>query len=249
MEKIFIHFLFDYDAVLKISQGEDLLISLSTTESLSDEIEIEIYNPTSFDISVHPITKKQDKKLFSYTAHVKLHNEKLVSENEYIKIYELPEKHYIIKYMPLTISSQEIQGDKIEINDSEIKKLSFVNDMAGRAKIEVLKIDSKKISKEEEYFVYTNDDFEEENIPDLVLLSFFEAYAAKDYNVCMSYLSDSFKTNLSSNDLKTFFGSFSSCRLINYYTQPSIALFYEDNALIFSADIIQNKISDIYEVN
>ena len=250
MEKIYIHFLSDFDAILKILNNDKLLISVNTSQSLSEIIDLEIESPENFSVNVYPVTKKHSQ-LFSYSVKFNFEFNQLNSKNDYVKIYKLPENHFIIKFLPLSIKKEEIEGDKVEIVDMEIKKLSFVNDLAGRAKVEVLKSKGKKLTKENEYFVYINENIQNETSPELILLAFFEAYIAKDYKVCFSYLSNNynFSANLDKDGLNDFFGEIISCHLINYYDFPTVALIYRDKSAVFSAQIRDGKIEDIYELN
>lgn len=248
MEKIYIHILSEFDTIYKLIENEKQLISVNTTESLNDSIDLELISPLMFDVFVYPIIKKEGI-LFPYSARFKFDNDNLTCENGYVKIYKLPENNYILKFLPFSLNKQELTGDKLELNDLEIKKLSFLNDLAGRAKVEVLKVDDKKIIKESEYYVYVNEQIGSELNPDLILLAFFEAYLAKDFNICFSYLSDNYASNLNKEGLKEFFGEFTSCLLVNYYSYPSIVLFYKNRAVAYSANIKENKIFDIYEIN
>lgn len=248
MEKIYIHLLSEFDSVFKIFNEEKLLISVTTLQSLSDTIDLEIENPEDFLINVYPITKKE-KKLFSYSVKLIYENEGLNSKNDYIKIYKLPRNHFIIKFLPLLIKKEEIEGDKVEINNMEIKKLSFVNDLAGRAKVEVLKSEGQKLSKNNEYFVYINENIQSETASELILLAFFEAYISKDYKVCFTYLSNNYSASLTKEGLKEFFGEINSCHLVNYYDFPAVILIYNEKASVYSAQIRDSKIEDIYELN
>lgn len=248
METIYIHILADFEASFKVLENNELKISINTIENLNDTIDLEINSPSSFNIDVYPITKK-DTSLFSYSVKLEYSNNYLISSNDYIKIFKLPEEHYILKFFPFSIKNPEISGDKLEVNDTEIKKLSFINDLTGRAKVEVLKVEEKQIKKENEYFVYTNENVKFETNPDLVLLAFFEAYISKDYTTCFSYLSDSYATNLNKEGLKEFFGNIKYCILNDYYASPTVALLYDKTASVFSANIRDNKIFDIYEIN
>lgn len=248
METIYIHLLADFDASFKILEDNKVKISVNTIESLSDTIDLEINSPSSFNIDVYPITKK-DSSLFSYSVNLEYLNNNLISSNDYIKIFKLPENHYILKFFPFSIKNTEISGDKLEVNDTEIKKLSFINDLTGRAKVEVLKVEEKQIKKENEYFVYTDENVKLETNPDLILLAFFEAYMSKDYTTCFNYLSATYATNLNKESLKEFFGDIKYCFLNHYYDSPTVALLYDKNASIFCANIRDNKIFDIYEIN
>lgn len=248
MGKIYIHLLSDFDAVFKFVYDGQNIISVNSLESLNEFIDLEITYPSDFEIYVYPIIKK-GQKLFSYGAKFKCEDNNILSENDYVKVYKLPESHFIVKFSPFLIKKQEIIGDKLEINDMEIKKLSFLNDLAGRAKVEILKVDDTKITKEKEYFVYLDDSIENETNPEFILLAFFEAYIASDFNTCFTYLSDSYGANLDKDGLKEFFGEIVSCLLVNYYNCPSVVLFYEDRAVVYSANVQEGKISDIYELN
>lgn len=247
MEKIFIHILSTFDSVFKFSKGNKTLLKVSSTESLSDTIDLEISNPESFQISVYP-TGKKNKQLFSYSTNFAISQNNILSENDYVKVYKLPENHFIIKFFPFFIEKEGIYGDRVELVGFEIKKLSFLNDLAGRAKVDIFNLNENKISPNNEYFVYTNENNELETHPDLILLAFFEAYKATDFNVCFSYLSESYGQNLNKEGLIDFFGKFNDCLLVNYYTYPSVILLYNNHALVFSSSIQYNKISDIYEL-
>jgi hypothetical protein len=248
MENIYVHLLSDFDSVFKITEKGKCIYSVSTVESLANEIDLEIKNPLNFEINVYPI-KKQSKNLFSYTVNFYFQNNNLYSENEYVKIYKLPEQHYIIKFFPLGMSNTEVHADKLEVKNNEIKALSLLNDMAGRAKVEILKVDNEKIVKENEYFVYIGEESEKEIVSELMLLSFFEAYSANDFSTCISYLSNDFASKLDKESLKDFFGKFNSCHLVNYYSYPAIVLLRDDGASIYSASTDRNYITNIYEVN
>jgi hypothetical protein len=251
MEKIYIHLLSDFDTVFKFIEYDETIISVNTLESLNKLIDLEINNLSkNFQIDTYPVIRKEkDKNLFSYSAKFTYNSNELISKNDYVQVYKLPENHFLIKFLPFSLKKQEIEGDKLEINASEIKKLSFLDDLAGRAKVEVFKVEDKKIAKENEYFVYINDNVEKETNTDLILLAFFEAYMANDFNVCFSYLSESYGANLNKEGLQEFFGSISSCLLVNFYDYPSVLLLYKDHACVYSAKIREGKIFDIYELN
>lgn len=247
MENIYVHLLPTFESLFKISRSQVNLISVASTESLSDAIDLEISNPQFFEIAVYPVGKNQ-KKLFSYSANFKYIEGQLTSENEYVRIYKLPENHFFIKFSPFFVLKEEIYGDKIEFNGAEIKKLTFMNDLAGRAKVEVFNADENRIFSQNEYFVYTTENIEKEKKPELVLLAFFEAYKVNDFNVCFSYLSESYGENLNKEGLRDFFGNFEECILVNYYAQPAVVLLYKDYVGVFSANIQERKITDIYEL-
>lgn len=249
MEKIYLHLSSEFETIYKVIENENVLMSLSTSESLNNTIDLEITDPKTFNISIYPINKKSNRTLFSYTSTFKHEDNTLSSKNDYVKIYKLPENHFFIKFLPFFLSNQEISGDKLEIDNKQIKKLSYLNDLLGRAKVEVYKINDTKIKKENEYFVYTNETFEFETNSDLILLSFFESYIAKDYNTCFSYLSENYGSNLNKESLKEFFGEISSCLLVNYYDSPAVIIFHNNHASVFSANIKDGKIFDIYEIN
>ena len=109
MEPIYIHLLADFDASFKILEDNKVKISVNTIESLSDTIDLEINSPSSFNIDVYPITKK-DSSLFSYSVNLEYLNNNLISSNDYINIFKLPENHYILKFFPFSIKNTEISG-------------------------------------------------------------------------------------------------------------------------------------------
>lgn len=246
MEKFYVHLLPTFNSSFKIFEENQLLMTLSSTESLNDIIDLEFLNPQDFEIRVYPIGRSRGR--FSYTAQFNFIEDKLISKNEYVKVYNLSEKHFLIKFLSLSREKEEIKGDKIEINGSEIKKLTFLNDLAGRAKVEVFKIEDNKIRSQRKYFVRTSEDSPLEVHPDLILLAFFEAYKSDDFNLCFSYLAESYKKNLNKEGLQDFFGVFDDCILVNYYANPAVVLLYEDHSVVFSANIQDDKIRDIYEL-
>lgn len=248
MEKVFIHLLPTFNSLFKFIKNERTLIEVNSTECLSSTIDLEVSDLNDFEINVYP-TANNSQKLFSYSSSFKFIDSQLISENNYVTVYTLPENHFIIKFSPFFVKKEEIYGDKIEFVGLEIKKLSFLNDLAGRAKVDILNVNNNKISLQNEYFVYTNEKQELETHPDLILLAFFEAYQAKDFNTCFSYLSRSYRENLNKEGLKDFFGDFDTCLLINYYAYPAILLLYKSHSTVFSANIQEDKIIDIYELN
>lgn len=252
MNNIYLHLLSDFPACFKIIENGKVKLALSSQECLADELNIELINISDFSISVYPITSKGRTELISYVATFKILNEKLITESEYVKEFTLPENNYILKFMPLSVKNQTLSADKIELVENKVKKLTFLNDIAGRAKVEVLSSSEKSLQKEEEYFVYVNN--ENNNIvPDeLLLLSFFESLLAKDFSSAKKNLSPDFSEKLSKDTLKDFFGSFTSCHIVNYFDQPTVALFYEDkinSCAVFGSNIFDGKITDIYEIN
>lgn len=201
MENIFIHLICPFDANFKIMENKKEVFSLSTTESLSNAIDLSISYPSNFSILVYP----QNNKFISYSADFETLGE-FSSNSKYVDVYKLPENHYMIKFLPLCLENQEktLSADRISLKDNKIQKLTILNDTSNRGKVEILEIDGENLVKKQEYYVYMNDSEIKPYNPETLLLSFFEALKVGDSKTIQEMLSQSLLQKSDKETLKTF---------------------------------------------
>lgn len=235
-----LHIFKSFPATIKFYQNKTEIFCVSTTESLSDEINLKFEDTEDFSIYVYP----HEKQLLSYVADISCD---FSTESNLIKIYKLPEENYILKLFPLTLE-RKFEGNKIEIDGNNIKRLKFMNDIAGRARVDIFVPNDNSIYKKEEYFVYVNKQKSEAE-GEIKLLDFFQSVLACDFNYAQNLLSNSLSNILTKEKIKEFFGEFRDCSLVNYYQEPAVVIFYENSAKIFAGNYDGEKISDIYEIN
>lgn len=238
-----IHIFKDFPFALKFFENGNEIFSACSNEILGDELNLSISCETNFSIFVYPL---ETKDLLPYSLNFSLSNN-LTLSSPYAKLFSLLENHYILKLFPLSISKSNFFGNKIEISSEKVKRLNFLGDIAGRARVEIFSPSENSLSKTEQYYVYLN----REHPPvqsDLVLLSFFEAIYAEDFQFATSFISQELSQKLSKETLKSYFGNFTECRIVNYFSAPCVALLYENEAKVFSANYLNNKIIDVFEI-
>lgn len=238
-----IHIIKDFPFALKFFENDNEIFSACSSEILGDELNVSISCEKSFSLFIYPL---ETKELLPYSLNFSFAS-KLTLSSPYAKLFSLPENHYILKPFPLSISKDNFSGNKIEISSEKVKRLNFLGDIAGRAKVEIFSPSENNLTKTEQYYVYLN----KEQPPaesDLILLSFFEAIYAEDFQFATSLLSQELAQKLSKETLKSYFGNFTECRIVNYYSAPCVALLYENEAKVFSASYLDNKIIDVFEI-
>lgn len=238
------HILKSFPMSIKIVEENKDIFSACSSEILGDELNLSISFENNFSLFVYPL---ETKDLLPYSLNFSTQNEKLKLESSYAKLFSLPESHYILELFPLSISKNKFKGNKIEIEQEKIKKLNFLGDMAGRAKVEIFVPFEDSLSQKEEYYVYLNKE-KHELQSDLVLLDFFESIYAKDFQYATKLLSSELSGKLSEAKIGAFFGNFTECRIVNYYLSPCVVLLYENDAKVFSANYLDNKIADVFEI-
>lgn len=97
-------------------------------------------------------------------------------------------------------------GDEINIKDDEIFLLKKFNDSLGREKKVTYKVESD-INVEKEEFMYNN---KPNDSIDLLPYKLLESVKAKDYSFVMANLSEKLKSEISDEQLKSFFGNVSA---------------------------------------
>ncbi len=237
------HILKSFPMSIKVVEENKDIFSACSSEILGDELNLNLSNANLFSIYVYPL----NKEFLPYSLNFSTQNEKLKLESPYAKLFSLPESHYILELFPLSISKNKFKGNKIEIEQEKIKKLNFLGDMAGRAKVEIFVPFGDSLSQKEEYYVYLNKE-KRELQSDLVLLDFFESIYAKDFQYATKLLSSELSEKLSENKIEVFFGNFNKCKIVNYYLSPCVVLLYEASAKVFSANFLDNKIADVFEI-
>lgn len=239
------HILKDYPISLKFFEDEKEIFSCCSQEILGDELNLEIIDLNNLKISVYP---QNTKKFLPYSLKFNTSDEKLVLESKYAKLFSLPENNYVLKLFPLCSFSDEFKGNQIEVESGKIKRLCLMQDMAGRAKVEIFSPRESQLCQTEEYYVYLNK--EKRELPtELILLDFFEALAAKDFDYAKNLLSPNLLNTLSPETIEKYFGKFNDCKIVNYFSTPSVVLFYESSAKVFGANLYESKIADIFEIN
>ena len=240
-----LHILKDFPVALKFFSSEKEIFSCCSQEILSDELNLEIKDLNDLKINVYP---QNTKKFLPYALKFINENEKLKLESKFAKLFSLPEENYILKLFPLSASSNEFEGNKIEVESGKIKRLCFMQDMAGRAKVEIFAPGEDCLCQTEEYYVYLNKE-KRELQTDLVLLDFFEAIATNDFDYAKNLLSPKLSETLSKETIEQYFGKFDDCKIVNYYSNPSVVLFFKNEAKVFGASFLESKIVDIFEIN
>lgn len=243
MDIFILHIIKSYQATIKFFDEGKEIFTVSTSECLGDEINLEIQNPKNFVVYVYP---HKTKNFLPFSFNLDLIN--LKSSSSLAQVFSLPENNIVLNLLPLSMQENSISANKIELIDGKLKKLTFLNDICGRAKVEIFSSNEGSLIKEEEYFVYTGKE-KKELSNEIILLDFFQSVYANDFTAAQRLLADPLYSKLTKETIKEFFGDFSSCKLVNYYSVPSVVLFYEKDAKVFSCNITNQKISDIYEIN
>lgn len=235
-----LHILKTFPATIKFFCENNEIFCVSTTECLGDEINLKIENPENFSVYIYP----HEKEYLSYSAEI---TADFKTDSKLIKLYQLPEENYILKLFPLSLENK-IVGNKVELDGENIKRLSFMNDIAGRARVDVFVSSENSIDKKEEYFVYVNKQQNEVD-GELKLLDFFQSVLARDFSYAGNLLTANLANVLSKEKIKNFFGEYEDCCIVNYYDVPAVVLFYETEAKVFGGNVDGEKIADIYEIN
>ena len=244
MQKVFLHILKTYSSTIKFFKDNKEIFCVSTSECLSDEINIVVEDAEPFKIFVYP---HNTKKYLPFSFDLNLSTIPC-SHTELIELYVLPENNVIIKFLPLLKDNNSLSSDIVEISDKKLKRLTFLNDIVGRAKVEVYNPNNALLEKEDEYFVYTNK-IETKLLPETILLNFFQSIYANDFTYAQNLLDKKLSDSLSKDAINEFFGKFKFCKLVNYYSISSVVLFYEKAAKVYACNVVNNKISDIFEIN
>ena len=77
-------------------------------------------------------------------------------------------------------------------------------------------------------------------------LYFFEK---TDFDYAKNLLSPNLSETLSKETIEQYFGKFDDCKIVNYYSNPSVVLFFKNEAKVFGASFLESKIVDIFEIN
>ena len=240
----FLHILNNFPAKLVFFQNNKEIFSVLSTQFLGDEINLRIDELANFKISVYPL----NTTFLPYSLSFVKADQEIRLLSDFATIYPLPESNFVLDLKKISISKDDIIGDKIEIDSFDLKKLSFLNDLKGRGRVETFSVSENKLIKKDNYFVFLNKN-QQKMSNNLILLDFFQSIFAEDFSSAKQLLSPSFSSILNKETIKTFFGKFKSCKLVNYYSTPCVVLFYEDFAKVFGAKIVEDKICDIYQIN
>ena len=239
-----LHIIKDYPATIKLFNCEAEVFCVSTSECLADEINLEIEDAKILTFKVYP---HETKKLLPFSFDLNF-TVQTISQPRFAKAYFLPENNVMLKLFPLSIGETEFSGNQVEVSNSKIKKLSFLNDISGRARVQIFGATESALKLEEEYFVYTNKE-QKELSDEAKFLDFFQSIYAGDFKHALGYVSQSLETRLSKDILKEYFGAFNEVKLVNYYSSLAVVLLYDDFAKVYCGNISDGKISDIYEIN
>lgn len=241
MKHVF-HIISTFPATIKFFENNKECFCVSTSEQIGDEINllVEDFVPTKIFVYPHDL-----KKFLPYSFFI---SENFFVKEKNVNVFVLPEKNIVLKLFPALLQSQTFSADKFEIENKDLKKLTFLNDIAGRAKVEVFNADSSKLEKKEEFCVYLNRE-KQETQSDFLLLDFFESVLAKDFKYATSLLSTKLASTLNIEIIQNYFGNFCSCKIVNYFSVPAVVLFFCNNAKVFACEQNENKITDIYEIN
>ena len=239
-----LHIIKDYPATIKLFNCETEVFCVSTSECLADEINLEIENPKPLTFKIYP---HETKKLLPFSFNLNFET-KTLSQPKYAKAYFLPEENVMLKLFPLSVGGAEFFGNQVEVSNSKIKKLSFLNDISGRAKVQIFGATETSLKLEEEYFVYTNKQ-QKELSDEARFLDFFQSIYAGDFKSALGGVSRDLETRLSKDILNEYFGNFNEVKLVNYYSSLAVVLLYDDFAKVYCGSVSNGKISDIYEMN
>lgn len=248
MENCFFHLLCNFDAKISFMQNGREIFSVLTINSLSNEIDLSVFEPADFTICVYPIGRNE-KKLLSYSSLVYFKEGKFVSASKQVLVYKLPENNFILNLKPAKLMADEVFNfDKVEIEGNKIKTLCILNNVSKRGVVKEFEIVGDRPEKCEEYLINMGDGklVSEES----KLLDFFENACVGDYNSAVKNLTYSLSEKLNKQTLKNFVGKFDSCLLVNYYEKPCVVCFDEKNlvAKVFSAVFESGMIDNIFEI-
>lgn len=238
-----LHILCPFEATIKFFENGKEIFCVSTLEQVGDEISLGLENFECVKVFVYP----HSKAFLPYSFSLNNQNNFAIKEN-FAKCFVLPENNLVLKLCSITTGVQEIFADKFEIENENLKKLTFLNDIAGRAKVEVFVANDNNLKKSEEFCVYVNRQTQQV-VGEVVLLDFFESIFASDFKHAKSLLSQALSEKLDNETILTYFGNFCSCKLVSYFSTPAVVLFYENTAKVFACNLDNNKISDVYEIN
>ena len=244
MNTIFLHIFVNFSVKLSFFEKNNEIFSIVSNQIIGDEISLKIEDFEELKVNVYPL----NKNYLPYSLTFSKKNEKPFLSSNFATINNLPENNFVLLLKKIIIPSDVMHGDQLEITNSEIKKLTFLNDIKGRGKVENFKVLNNNLIKKEKYFVFLGKK-EQKLTNELLLLDFFQSVYAQDFSNSQNNLSQTFASVLDKETIKTFFGNFKFCKIINYFQEQAVALVYEDEIKVFGAKIDNNKIVDIYQIN
>lgn len=245
MNTVFLHIFSNFSAKIVFFENKTEILSLLSSESLSEDISLKIEDFSNLKVFIYPI---ENNNLLPYSVEIVKEDNILKSNNSFSSLFSLPENNYILILKPIATKQNNFEANQLEIDGKTIKKLNFLNDLRGRGKVETFSVSKNKLLCEDAYFVYSNT-FNKNPSSDLILLDFFQSVVAKDFKTASSLLSTNLLGVLNKDAINEFFGTFTDCKLVNYYSAPAVVLIYETEAKVFGCQILENKIADIYEIN
>ena len=148
----FLHILNNFSTKLVFFQNNKEIFSVLSTQFLGDEINLRIDELANFKISVYPL----NTTFLPYSLSFVKTDQEIRLLSNFATIYPLPESNIVLDLKKISISKDEIIGDKIEIDSFDLKKLSFLNDLKGRGKVETFSVSENKLTKKDNYFVFLN---------------------------------------------------------------------------------------------
>ncbi|MBO4412733.1 MAG: hypothetical protein J5779_01825 [Clostridia bacterium] len=244
----FLHLNCKFEAKVEFWQNDNKLFEVCSTSNLQNEIDLQVFDLESFKLKIFPLGKTNN---VAYTANVESDGENLISKNRQVKVFNLPQNHFYFIIFPLAIKSSNFEGfDKIEIEGEKIKTLCVLNTIKKRGEVKIFEPFGDKVKQTESYFVnFKIEQAKNANLA-ITLLKFFQDLYVLDIKSSKEYLTNVLSQKLTENSLKTFFGAFDECALVNYYDDFSVILFnFENNfAKVFGANFENNLISNIYEI-
>lgn len=244
MNSKFLHIIINFPVKLSFFEKNRQIFSVTSNQIVGDELDLKIESFEDLKIYVYP----SSKNFLPYSLTFSEKENKSFLLSNFANFFALPENNYILILKEIVTTRDNIVGDQIELTKSEVKKLTFLNDIKGRGKVETFSVLNNNLIKKEKYFVFLNKN-QQKLSNNLILLDFFQSIFAEDFSSASNHLSPNIGSLLNKETIKTFFGEFSSCKIINYFSQPAVALFYEDQIKVFGAKLENNKICDIYEIN
>lgn len=248
MENCAFHLLCNFDAKISFLQSGKEIFSVLTINSLSDQIDLSVFNPENFTVCVYPVGKNE-KNFLSYSVDFSFDGKTFVSSSKQVLVYKLPEENFIFQFNPAKLKADELFAcDKVEVEGNKIKMLKILNNISKRGVVKEFEIVGDKPEKCEEYLIDMGDG--RTSTQEAKILDFFENVCVGDYNSAVKNLSYNLSEKLNKQTIKNFVGEFNICFLVNYYEKPCVVCLNEKTAKakVFSATFENEMIDNIFEI-
>ena len=246
----YLHILPEFNCSMKFFCKNREIFFLNSHGSLQNEIDLKFVDGEEFELKVFPYNKKHERENIAYSAKLYFDGDMLFCDSRQVEIYKLPESHFYIKLHAASVGAANFsEYNKIESLQDKIKTLKILPTLTKKAEVAIYDIKGDLPFLTEKYYVNLEKEKTTQNLEVLKLVEFFENLKYQEYEKLKDNFTVILSDKLSNEKIINFFGEFEDIKVVNFYEQPAIILFYKNRkARVFSATFNRMMIDNIFEI-